>query len=110
MEWSALAGRVAAHVPPNRYKQQYVSDNDFEEMGDRAVAEDPDRIWRIDKARTPHGQAGTPDWYGFPDICADGLPVWHEQHLPTKGRPAQPLLQDPPPWAGPPMFRSSAST
>jgi hypothetical protein len=24
----------------------YVSDNDFEEMGDRAVAEDPDRIWR----------------------------------------------------------------
>jgi glucose/arabinose dehydrogenase len=82
----------------------YVSDNDFEEMGDRAVAEDPDRIWRIDKARSPHGQAGTPDWYGFPDICADGLPVWHEQHLPTKGRPAQPLLQDPPPWAGPPAY------
>jgi hypothetical protein len=57
--------------------QLYVSDNDFEETGDRAIRDDPDRIWRIDAARTPHGQVQRPAWYGFPDICADGLPVWH---------------------------------
>jgi len=46
----------------------------------------------------------TPDWYGFPDICGDGLPVWHESHLPDKGRPAEQLIADPPPWAGPAAF------
>jgi hypothetical protein len=82
----------------------YVSDNDFEEAGDRAIANDPDRIWHIRNARSVHGSVQTPDWYGFPDICGDGLPAWHESHLPSRGRPAEPLLQDPPPWAGPAAF------
>ena len=79
----------------------YVSDNDFEEKGDRAIGEDPDRIWHIKNATTPHGSVTTPDWYGFPDIAGDGLPVWHEKHRPNRGQPAQPFLQDPPKWAGP---------
>jgi hypothetical protein len=33
----------------------YVSDNDFEETGDRAIANDPDRIWRIRTADLPYG-------------------------------------------------------
>jgi glucose/arabinose dehydrogenase len=82
----------------------YVSDNDFEESGDRAIAADPDRVWRIRNARQPHGSVTTPDWYGFPDICADGLPAWHEKHLPRRGRPAQPLIENPPPWAGPAAY------
>jgi glucose/arabinose dehydrogenase len=82
----------------------YVSDNGFAETGDRAIANDPDRIWRISKARTPHGSVTAPDWYGFPDICADGRPVWHEKKLPQRGRPAQRLIAEPPPWAGPPAF------
>jgi glucose/arabinose dehydrogenase len=82
----------------------YVADNDFEEVGDRAIANDPDRVWRIRTARQPHGSVAAPEWFGFPDVCADGLPVWHETHLPTKGRPAQPLIQDPPPWAGPAAY------
>jgi glucose/arabinose dehydrogenase len=82
----------------------YVSDNDFEESGERAIANDPDRIWLIRNARTPHGSVTTPDWYGFPDICADGLPAWDEKHLPQRGRPAQRLIAEPPVWAGPPVF------
>jgi glucose/arabinose dehydrogenase len=83
----------------------YVTDNDYEEVGDRAIAEDPDRVWRIDIARTPHGQVETPGWYGFPDLCGDGLPVWHESHRPARGRPAMQLIADPlPPWAGPAAF------
>lgn len=82
----------------------YVSDNDLEEKGERAVAEDPDRIWRIKNARQPHGSVATPDWYGFPEYCADGLLAWDEKHLPLKGKAAEPLLENPPPWAGPPVF------
>jgi len=82
----------------------YVTDNDFEETGDRAVANDPDRVWRIDNARKPHGSVTTPDWYGFPDICADGLPVWDESHLPTRGRAAEQMIENPPPWAGPAVY------
>lgn len=79
----------------------YVSDNDFEEKTSRAIAEDPDRIWRVKNAARPHGSVGAPAWFGFPDICGDGLPAWHEKHRPTRGQPAEPLLEDPPPWAGP---------
>jgi glucose/arabinose dehydrogenase len=82
----------------------YVSDNDMEEKGERAVAADPDRIWHIRNARKPHGSIQTPDWYGFPDISADGLPVWDEKHRPLKGQAAEPLLENPPPWAGPAAF------
>ena len=46
----------------------------------------------------------TPDWFGFPDICGDGLPAWDESHLPARGTPAKPLISDPPPWAGPAVF------
>ncbi len=82
----------------------YVSDNDFEEKSERAIANDPDRIWHIRSARRPFGSVTTPDWYGFPDICGDGLPVWHESHRPRKGKAAEALLQAPPPWAGPAVF------
>ena len=85
----------------------YVSDNNMEEKGERAVAEDPDRIWHIRNARLPHGTVKEPEWYGFPDICADGLPVWDERHLPQMGTAAEPLLADPPRWAGPAAFIES---
>lgn len=88
----------------NEEGELYVSDNDFEEKGERAVADDPDRIWHIKKAREPFGSVKKPDWYGFPDICGDGLPVWHEKHLPTKGKPAQKLIENPPEWAGPAAY------
>ena len=82
----------------------YVSDNDFEEKGERAIAHDPDRIWHIRNAKKPYGTVKEPDWYGFPDICGDGLPVNHEKHLPSKGKPAELLLENPPEWAGPAAF------
>jgi glucose/arabinose dehydrogenase len=82
----------------------YVSDNDYEETSERAIANDPDRIWRIRNARAPLGSVAAPDWYGFPDICADGRPVWDERHLPQRGRPAQQLIAELPTWAGPPVF------
>ncbi|GHA80725.1 PQQ-dependent sugar dehydrogenase [Pontibacter akesuensis] len=88
----------------NEQGELYVSDNDFEEKGERAVANDPDRIWHIKNASKPYGTVSTPDWYGFPDICGDGLPVNHESHLPLKGKAAELLIQDPPPWAGPAAF------
>lgn len=79
----------------------YISDNDFEEKTNRAIGEDPDRIWHVRNASLPHGSVKDPEWFGFPDICADGLPAWHEKHRPNRETPAQPLLEDPPPWAGP---------
>ncbi|MCC9136977.1 PQQ-dependent sugar dehydrogenase [Pontibacter silvestris] len=82
----------------------YVTDNDFEEKGERAIANDPDRIWHIKNARKPFGSITTPDWYGFPDICGDGLPVNHEKHLPSRGTAAELLLENPPEWAGPAVF------
>ncbi|WP_274433741.1 hypothetical protein [Alicyclobacillus sp. ALC3] len=82
----------------------YVSDNDLEEKGERAVAGDPNRIWRIRNAKQPHGTVQTPDWYGFPEICADGLPVWDKKHLPDKGKAAEPLFANLPEWAGPPAY------
>ena len=82
----------------------YASDNDLEEYGHRAVAEDPDRIWRIKNASQPYGSVQTPDWYGFPDMCADGLPVDHPNHHPIKGEPAKPIIANPPPWAGPAAY------
>ncbi|MFC6998822.1 PQQ-dependent sugar dehydrogenase [Rufibacter roseus] len=82
----------------------YVTDNDFEEKGERAIANDPDRIWHIKKAREPFGSVKTPDWYGFPDICGDGLPVNHPSHLPSRGKAAELLIENPPKWAGPAAF------
>lgn len=82
----------------------YVSDNDFEEKGDRAIAEDPDGIWHIRNARQPYGSVKTPDWYGFPDICKDGLPAWAPEHLPNRGIPAEPMIESPPRWAGPAAY------
>ncbi len=82
----------------------YVADNDFEEKSERAIAEDPDRIWHIKNATQPHGSIATPEWYGFPDICGDGLPVWDERHWPQKGKPAEQFIADPPPWAGPAAY------
>lgn len=79
----------------------YVSDNDYEEKGDRAIAEDPDRVWHVKNSRAPHGSVSEPEWFGYPDIAGDGLPVWDEKHLPSRGTPAKPLLENPPPWAGP---------
>ena len=88
----------------NDQGELYASDNDFEEKGDRAIAEDPDAIWHIRNASRPYGSITTPDWYGFPDICKDGLPAWDKKHLPNRGVPAEPLIENPPPWAGPAAF------
>lgn len=88
----------------NEDGELYASDNDMEEKSERATAEDPDRIWHIRHAKKAPGTVKMPDWYGFPDLCADGKPLWDESHLPKKGKIAEPLLQDPPPWAGPPVF------
>lgn len=88
----------------NEAGELYVSDNDLEEYGHRAVAEDPDRIWHIRNAKQPHGSVKTPDWYGFPDMCADGLPVDHEKHIPISGEAAKPIIENPPQWAGPAAF------
>ncbi|QDV34643.1 PQQ-dependent sugar dehydrogenase [Tautonia plasticadhaerens] len=88
----------------------YASDNDLEEKGERAIADDPDRVWHIRNARTPHGSVSTPDWYGFPDMCADGLPVDHESHRPAKGKAAERLIADPPPWAGPATYLEKPHT
>ena len=88
----------------------YVSDNDLEEKGDRPVGEDPDRIWHIRNARQPHGSVTTPDWYGFPDFCGDGLPVWHEKHRPQRGPVPEPLLENPPPLAGPAAYLAEPHT
>jgi glucose/arabinose dehydrogenase len=82
----------------------YVCDLCMEEKGDRAVAEDPGKVWRIKNARLPHGNVTTPDWYGFPEICGDGLPVWHEKHHPNRGQAPRPLIENPPPWAGPAAY------
>lgn len=88
----------------NDQGELYASDNDFEEKGGRAIAEDPDAIWHIHNASRPYGSITTPDWYGFPDICKDGLPVWDKKHLPNRGVPAEPLIENSPPWAGPAAF------
>lgn len=88
----------------------YVTDNDFEEKGDRPIGADPDRIWHIKNAKQPHKSVQTPDWYGFPDYCGDGLPVWHEKHHPQRGPVAQPLLENPPPLAGPAAFQARPHT
>ncbi|AKD05060.1 hypothetical protein POKO110462_17865 [Pontibacter korlensis] len=88
----------------NEAGELYVADNDFEEKGERAIANDPDRIWHIRKAREPFGSVKEPDWYGFPDICGDGLPVNHEKHLPSRGKAAELLIENPPKWAGPAVF------
>jgi sugar lactone lactonase YvrE len=88
----------------NSEGELYVADNDFEEKSARAIAEDPDRIWHIKIAKQPYGSIKTPDWYGFPDICGDGLPVNHESHLPLKGEPALPIIENPPQWAGPAAY------
>lgn len=82
----------------------FVADNDFEEKTERAIAEDPDCIWHIRNAKQPYGSVTTPDWYGFPDICKDGFPVWDQKHLPNRGTPAEPLIENPPPWAGPAIY------
>lgn len=79
----------------------YISDNDYEEKGERAVGQDPDRIWRGRNARTPHGLVTEPEWFGYPDIAGDGLPVWDDAHRPTRGVRAEPLLEKHPKWAGP---------
>jgi glucose/arabinose dehydrogenase len=82
----------------------YVTDNDFEEKGERSIAEVPDRIWHVENASVPPGQVGDPEWFGYPDFCGDGLPVWHERHKPTRGGLPEPLLEDHPPLAGPAAY------
>jgi glucose/arabinose dehydrogenase len=88
----------------NEQGELYISDNDYEEKTERAVGADPDRIWHVKSASLPHGSVQTPEWYGFPDVCGDGLPMWADEHRPIRGQAAEPMLQDPPPWAGPAAF------
>ncbi|QDP41874.1 PQQ-dependent sugar dehydrogenase [Radiobacillus deserti] len=82
----------------------YVSDNGLEEKGERAIAGDPDRIWHIKNAKTSHHSIEKPDWYGFPDYRADGVKVWKEECHVEKGKNAEQLIEDPPEWAGPPVY------
>ena len=49
----------------------YVSDNDFEETGERAVKGDPDRVWHIANAATPHGSVVRCDLTGQVPLTAD---------------------------------------
>jgi hypothetical protein len=88
----------------------YVSDNDYEEKGERAVGQDPDRVFRIKGARRPHGSITEPEWFGYPDIAGDGLPVWDDAHRPSRGMPATQLIEQPPPWAGPPVWMCEPHT
>ena len=85
----------------NEDGELYASDNDYEEKGNRAVGEDPDRVWHIRNASKPHGTVSVPDWYGYPDYAGDGLPLWDPKHAPNRGTPAKQLIENPPPLAGP---------
>jgi glucose/arabinose dehydrogenase len=82
----------------------FISDNCLEEKGERAVAGDPDRVWHIRNVKTPHGSVKKPDWYGFPEMRADGVPVWDERCNPAKGKAAERLFETMPDWAGPPAY------
>lgn len=82
----------------------YVADNCLEEKGERAIAGDPDRIWHIRNAKKPFGSVEKPDWYGFPELRADGKPVWGEESIPAKGKRAEQLIETLPEWAGPPAY------
>jgi glucose/arabinose dehydrogenase len=88
----------------NEEGELYASDNCLEEKGERSIAGDPDRIWHIRNAKTPHGSVKKPDWYGFPDMRADGVPVWDERCKPAKGKPPEKLIENTPEWAGPPVY------
>lgn len=88
----------------------YVADLCMEEKDPRPVGQDPGRVWHIKNARTPHGSVTTPDWYGFPDICGDGLPVDAPEHRPLRGPAPTRLLADPPPWAGPAVYLNEPHT
>lgn len=94
----------------NENGQLYAADNGMEEKGERSIAADLDRLWHIKNARQPHGSIAVPDWYGFPDISAEGLPVSHEKYRPRKGKPSELLLEDPPAWAGPAVFLEKPHT
>ncbi len=85
----------------NEANELYVSDNDFEEKGNRAVGEDPDRIWHLKSASAPMGSVSTPEWFGYPDYGGLGLPLWDERHKPNRGTQARQLIQNPPPLSGP---------
>ncbi|MFD3001516.1 PQQ-dependent sugar dehydrogenase [Pontibacter toksunensis] len=104
MELLAWGIRNPFGMALNEEGELYVSDNDFEEKGERAMAKDPDCIWHIKNASQPFGSIQTPDWYGFPDFCHDGLPVNHPSHLPSRGTPAEMLMENHPPLAGPAAF------
>lgn len=82
----------------------YASDNCLEEKGERSIAGDPDRVWHIRNASSAHGSIKKPDWYGFPEMRADGVPVWDEKAKPSKGLQAEQLIENLPEWAGPPIF------
>lgn len=88
----------------NEDGELYASDNCMEEKGERGVAGDPDRIWHIRNARKIYGSVEKPDWYGFPELRADGVPVWDERAKPEKGQPAEQLIAELPKWAGPPVY------
>jgi glucose/arabinose dehydrogenase len=79
----------------------FVTDNGFDESGQRPAREDPDRIWRIANAREAPVPGKSPDWFGFPDYCGDGLPIWDACHRPGRGPWVEPQLENPPGIAGP---------
>lgn len=84
----------------------YVTDNDFEETGDRAIRADPDRIWRIDAARTPHGSIDRPActrWRG----CAPGEVAMPDTDAPATPGPEEDVVD---PCCSPSTRASSSSS
>lgn len=88
----------------------YVVNLCMEEKDPRPIGQDPGSVFRIKNAKTPHGSVTTPDWYGFPDISADGLPVWDPAHAPMRGTAPTPLIANPPEWAGPAVYLNEPHT
>jgi anaerobic selenocysteine-containing dehydrogenase len=95
--------RVSTLLAPER---SYVADylGIVRSANEQFVAGCEVMIGHVKNASRPHGSVEKPDWYGFPDIAGDGLPVWHEAHRPNRETPAEPLLENHPEWAGPAAF------
>ncbi|MGD9673413.1 MAG: sorbosone dehydrogenase family protein [Candidatus Nitrosocosmicus sp.] len=70
----------------------FVADFCMEEKDPRPIGEDPGRIWKIQNAKSSLGSVDTPDWYGFPDYCGDGLPVTDKKHMPMRGSAPELLI------------------
>lgn len=88
----------------------FLSNFCMEDMGIRPVGNDPGQVLRVENAAEPHGSVQTPDWYGFPDYSADGLPVSDETHVPERGPRPEQLIRDQPELADHTVFLNEPHT